>query len=79
MSVLWKATSPNTFAGIWNYTHPIVQLKIAYCMHTSSTMRTYLHMYYEPQYLYYNNQPAHTQYLRHTIGIGCTFRLNGFK
>lgn len=77
MRAAWKCISPNTVAGIWNYTHPIAQVKIAYCVKTSPTMRTYLHIYYEPQYLYYNNHSAYTEYLRHSIGIGCTFRLNG--
>ena len=77
MRAAWNCISPNTVAGIWNYTHPIAQVKIAYCVKTSPTMRAYLHIYYEPQYLYYNNHSAYTEYLRHSIGIGCTFRLNG--
>lgn len=78
MSVAWKVICPNTIAGIWNYTHPLAQLKISYCVHTSPTKRTYLHLYYEPQYLYYKGL-TQTQYLRHTISIGCTFRLDGSK
>ena len=70
-----KYIKPNTFAGVWNYTHPLAEMQVAYCVHRSNKARTYLHIYYAPQYLYCKLSEGATHYLRHTVGIGCTVDL----